>query len=247
MPAYSLGKQCVVCLNTFTINRPSRQEQRYCSRRCSISEQSKRRRKRRIFQCEVCAKEFEGHAYRVAKYCSRECWAKRNPPDEKDCPICGESFKSWDRGQRTCSRKCHGQWRSQNLTGELSPQWKDGRSLERQRGRLSSDLKIWRKAVFERDAYTCQDCGAKGSLQAHHIKPFASFPELALDVNNGKTLCIECHGKAHGVDFEAQKTRTCPECGGRTKGRGKQGRCKPCAMKIMHTNRAAQRSLLSAL
>jgi hypothetical protein len=55
----------------------------------------------------------------------------------------------------------------------------------------------WRKQVFERDGYKCQECGAGGKLAAHHIKPWSSYPDLRFDVDNGKTLCSECHAKEH--------------------------------------------------
>jgi hypothetical protein len=55
-------------------------------------------------------------------------------------------------------------------------------------------LKIWRKAVFERDDYTCQECNNRGGvLHAHHKKPKSLYPDLTFDVNNGITLCETCH------------------------------------------------------
>ena len=55
----------------------------------------------------------------------------------------------------------------------------------------------WRKAVYGRDGYTCQDCGAKKTLTAHHVKQWAHYPALRFDVSNGVTLCGACHAKKH--------------------------------------------------
>lgn len=68
--------------------------------------------------------------------------------------------------------------------------------------RNSGAYSAWRKAVYERDHYTCQSCGIIGKrLNAHHIKSFARFPSLRLDVDNGITLCERCHKKAHERGF----------------------------------------------
>lgn len=48
--------------------------------------------------------------------------------------------------------------------------------------------------VFERDNFTCQFCEVRGVyLTVHHIKSWANFPELRFVVDNGITLCEECH------------------------------------------------------
>jgi predicted restriction endonuclease len=60
--------------------------------------------------------------------------------------------------------------------------------------RILPEYKEWRSQVFKRDDYTCQECGSTESLESHHIKQVTLFPELMFDVDNGITLCKECHG-----------------------------------------------------
>jgi len=88
--------------------------------------------------------------------------------------------------------------KSGKLTGKNNPNWKGGTSREYKNGYYSKEYINWRTAVFERDNYTCQVCGTTGDkkyLTAHHIKSFAHYPSLRFDVNNGKTLCEDCHEK----------------------------------------------------
>lgn len=65
-----------------------------------------------------------------------------------------------------------------------------------------SDLAKWARDVKEADNWTCVLCGQKADgcywsrPEAHHIKPRSLFPELALDVTNGITLCRRCHNAA---------------------------------------------------
>lgn len=70
------------------------------------------------------------------------------------------------------------------------------RGRERDTIKKRPEYIAWRKAVFERDNYTCQMCSQRGGeLQADHIKPFAFFPELRTELSNGRTLCKDCHRK----------------------------------------------------
>lgn len=64
--------------------------------------------------------------------------------------------------------------------------------------RSTRQYKEWRSNVFERDNYTCQDCGVKGGyLEAHHIKSFAHHEHLRFEIDNGITLCKKCHRSKH--------------------------------------------------
>lgn len=52
----------------------------------------------------------------------------------------------------------------------------------------------WRTSVFERDDYTCQMCGERGGyLECHHILPFRDYPDFVINIDNGITLCRDCH------------------------------------------------------
>lgn len=81
--------------------------------------------------------------------------------------------------------------------GEKSYLWKGGITKINEKIRGSLEYRLWREAVFKRDNYTCVLCSkrGKGDLNADHIKPFAYFPELRFDINNGRTLCVPCHRK----------------------------------------------------
>lgn len=64
--------------------------------------------------------------------------------------------------------------------------------------RKTAQYKEWRKKVFERDDYTCQECQLRGgNLEAHHIKPFKKYKADRFVLKNGVTLCKVCHRQVH--------------------------------------------------
>lgn len=122
--------------------------------------------------------------------------------------------KAWDDGKRKVIPITKEQRRkmiSGNIgkhTGSKCPFWKGGISPLIARCRENFKYKEWRTKVFIRDNYTCCSCHQIGrKLNAHHIKGFAKiFYENKIktleqrlnckelwDINNGVTLCKECH------------------------------------------------------
>lgn len=115
------------------------------------------------------------------------------------------------RGRRFCSRKCRyavmrgskspnaggGSW----MLGSSNPNWKDGTGYERIKNHRGAKVRTWRRLVFERDAYTCQECGlspkSNNQLNAHHIESWAAHPEKRFLISNGITLCKPCHKAVH--------------------------------------------------
>lgn len=95
-------------------------------------------------------------------------------------------------------------------SGKNNAMWKGG--ITSIRGQIYKHFKTrqWRSDVFTRDDFTCQECNSKGIyLEAHHIKEFciilkenniitledAVNCEELWNINNGITLCRECHNK----------------------------------------------------
>ena len=58
-------------------------------------------------------------------------------------------------------------------------------------------LELWSLSVRKRDNNKCQICGNTKDLNAHHIIHKIKYPQLSLNLNNGITLCIDCHYQVH--------------------------------------------------
>lgn len=140
-------------------------------------------------------------------FCSSSCedswqsknWSGENNPNYQgktltlSCNYCGSEFKRHEsqtksnRG-RYCSKSC----KAKDKTGKESPAWKE---INAESERFTT---FERGQILNRDDYTCQECNATSkALHAHHIKPSSDNPELAHDIENGITLCIDCHAQKH--------------------------------------------------
>ena len=87
----------------------------------------------------------------------------------------------------------------ERFRGENSPVWKGDLAIRHRDGRELPEYRDWRKSVFDRDHYTCQCCGNRNGdgktvyLEAHHIFNWRANVDLRYDVDNGITLCKDCH------------------------------------------------------
>jgi 5-methylcytosine-specific restriction endonuclease McrA len=92
--------------------------------------------------------------------------------------------------------------------------WNEFISPIQEKIRKLVEYKKWRENVYKKDNYVCQDCGYEkgGILNAHHNNIFfyqilidnniktieeAKSCDKLWDINNGITLCKECHIKRH--------------------------------------------------
>jgi len=79
--------------------------------------------------------------------------------------------------------------------------WNKGtgnKKSENKRIRASIETSLWRESVFARDNWTCQKCNIKGGvLRPHHILNFAEHKDLRFAIDNGITLCDDCHVEFH--------------------------------------------------
>ena len=58
----------------------------------------------------------------------------------------------------------------------------------------------WSLTIKKRDNHKCTWCNSTENLVAHHIWHKIFCPESALDVDNGITLCHDCHMEQHRLD-----------------------------------------------
>lgn len=137
---------------------------------------------------------------RQCKYCSNPCArvieaSGRNKGFKTTCGS-HDCFIAAHRRPEVIAKKTH--------IGANHSRWiHDRNKIKTSRPRTEQTW--WRKAIFERDKYTCQICEkVGGNLQADHILPYASFPEYRWDLNNGRTLCIDCH---KNTDTYARKVK----------------------------------------
>lgn len=206
-----------------TISKAKRSKVHYCSREC----RGKAETSKLQVKCSCCGKSFKiiNHDLKRSKnhYCSRKCKDEHqkikllgtNNPNYKNrsqklqCCNCGKEIEILTcivekRKHVYCSVDCKCEHQKIILIGSNNPNYKELKEEEvRIRERQYTGYKEWRKDVFERDKYKCVCCGTnttrKNRLVAHHILNHYKYPELRIEVNNGITLCSQCHREFHKI------------------------------------------------
>jgi len=136
---------------------------------------------------------------RIGRFCGENssCWVEKV---QCRCNWCDMIF--WinpgiinNGGGKYCSSECGYSHMSIINSGENHWNWQGG--VSRRYG-VNGTIKKWRQQVFKRDNWTCQECGKiGGNLCAHHIKFWYKYPDFRFDINNGQTLCKQCHLEYH--------------------------------------------------
>lgn len=141
------------------------------------------------FNCLICGDRFWRKPYEIKKGNNRFC-----------CRGCYHKYMTGRKRSMLFRNKC------KQRVGERNPNWRGGLKTINKKIRDSKEYREWKLCVFRRDKRTCRKCGSKYKIHAHHIKSFAKFPELRFCVDNGLTLCKDCH------DLEPKGHQILNEC-----------------------------------
>lgn len=178
--------------------------------------------------CEECGNAFKTH-HKDSKFCSSECVAKNQQERVSfKCDFCGKG--SWERlteynryKNHYCSKECKDKHRSILYVGKNAPMYgkigirgeehyrwnadltKEEREIERNYPEYTQFI----KDVYKRDNYTCQCCGkiGQGNLNVHHLDGYNWCKEKRTDMNNGITLCKNCHKSFHKLYGKGDNTK----------------------------------------
>ena len=103
---------------------------------------------------------------------------------------------------------------SKGRVGENNNWWKGGITHWRRAFKNTFEYKEFRRNVLERDNKTCVLCGSNEKVCVDHIKSFSLYPELRTVVENGRTLCYQCHykTKTFGRNVPPEFCSKCPHC-----------------------------------
>jgi len=197
-------------------------------------------------QCDKCGKKYdtlfksarknlERNGIHICKECHNQCWDEQRKKEHSDRVKNSELYQA-ARQEMDNSGPANGMYgkqhsqdskekMSRSRTGKTGPNataWKGGtQSITRRVKGILHTRFGWYARVYQRDKWTCQKCGDKNKIDAHHIRPIVSLikelladrtfvsdeekiewlvqqPEIKDDLlTNGVTLCRGCHISEH--------------------------------------------------
>lgn len=155
--------------------------------------------------CLYCKKDFftykawlRGGKY--GKFCSIICadngrnYKRKNYRIKKICLVCKNEFivKRYRKNIAFfCSIPCLAKDRGIRMRNENHPNWKGGITERPYKS------KKWAREIKKRDKYKCRKCGSCDNINAHHIREWSKCVEKRYEIENGITLCEDCHYKEH--------------------------------------------------
>ncbi len=115
--------------------------------------------------------------------CGNNCISTRN------------NLKSGNK--KSCGCKCE-EWKRNKPKGKLSYLWNEN-ITDRSSRNLDYLAREWSIQVKRRDNYLCNLCkkSPSGKLNSHHLNNYKDFPLERYELENGVTLCKECHTLFH--------------------------------------------------
>lgn len=202
--------KCKRCGNSFFIIQSLKTKVKYCSRQCHNPPH--------FSNCLNCDKEFRFSPSSNQVYCSKKCAdtsaEKKITSQQNHAHMMADPIKkkNWLAGIKRRSNDPKWQNSPHFQKGKDHPAYKgNNRKTDEAIHKQRYKYVTWRKSVYTRDDFTCQKCGATKNLHAHHIKPWAKYPKFRYNVDNGLTVCRNCHGKIHGTTFHP-RTQKCLNC-----------------------------------
>lgn len=175
----SLQKKCAMCENLFWVKKSEYNKMQTCSKQCASQNRS----------------------IKISKALKGRCTNPGGGFQKGNSlgALAGESKKGKHYSPRTEFKKGFIPW----IKGKkgFTP-WNKGMGKKSDRNMNGWKYREWRKSVFKRDNYTCQECKERGgNIQADHIELWVLKPELRYELSNGRTLCKECHNKKTKEDL----------------------------------------------